>query len=335
MRKHVYKLILGFLRLLPPEFAGSLSLKFIKFNFLISKRTSRRNASNLSKQSPVKYKHLNFKNYLGIAAGLDKEGRYFPALGSLGFSFIEVGTFTPVSQYGNDYPRIKRLKKDKSLINRLGFNNPGIRQGIDNIKRNKKSFSGILGVSIGKNKDTKLEDASKDYKYCLRNCFYFSDYIAVNISSPNTEGLRNLSQESYFFELINQIHEEYENLIKKYKIEVPLLLKLSPDEDDGNIENLLELSLNKKFSGFIISNTTQGELMGIKGGISGELLKDKSLEMLKKVNSLLDQDVLLISSGGISSKQDIEERLDNGANLIQIYTSFVYEGPPIIDKLLN
>lgn len=335
LRKHFYRLILGFLRLLPPEFAGSLSLKFIKLNFIVTKSFSSANTSSSFNQSPLRFKHLEFKNYLGIAAGLDKEGKYFSALGSLGFSFIEVGTFTPIKQDGNDHPRIKRLKKEKSLINRLGFNNPGIQQGISNVKQNKNSFSGILGISIGKNKNTKLEDAYKDYNYCLRNCFYFADYIAVNISSPNTEGLRNLSQELYFLDLINQIHEEYENLLKKHKIKVPLLLKLSPDEDDGNIETLLELSLKNKFSGFIISNTTQGEFMGIKGGISGELLKDKSLKMLKKVNSLLDKDVLLISSGGVSKKQDIEERMDHGANLIQIYTSFVYEGPPVIDKLLN
>ncbi len=321
--------------MLPPEFAGLLSLKFIKLNFFVTKSFRSANTLTLFNHSPFRFRHLEFKNHLGIAAGLDKEGKYFSALGSLGFSFIEVGTFTPIRQDGNDHPRIKRIKKDKSLINRLGFNNPGIQQGIANIKQNKNSFSGILGISIGKNKNTKLEDAYIDYKYCLRNCFYFADYIAVNISSPNTEGLRNLSKESYFFDLINQIHEEYENLVKKYKVEVPLLLKLSPDEDDGNIENLLELSLKNKFSGFIISNTTQGEFMGIKGGISGELLKDKSLNMLKKVNKLLDKDVLLISSGGVSTKLDVEERMDNGANLIQIYTSFVYEGPPIIDKLLN
>lgn len=329
-----YNLALKCLKLLPPETASKLSLYFLKLIHIIFIRNFESDLK-INHSSPVQMGALKFRNPLGVAAGLDKEGKYFSAIGSLGFSFIEVGTFTPYAQDGNDSPRIKRLNNEKSLINRLGFNNPGIIQGVKNIKNNKKYFSGILGVSIGKNKETKLEDAYKDYLFCLRHCFEISDYVAVNISSPNTEDLRELSSEGFIFDLTAKINEEALNLKNTFGKKVPIMLKLSPDEDDKNLENIITSASINGFDGFILTNTMQGERKGISGGISGELLKDKSVNMLKKVKNIVHDEKILISSGGISTKNDLEERIDNGAKLIQIYTSFVYKGPKIVKELLN
>lgn len=329
-----YNLALRCLRLLPPETASMFSLYFLKLLHFIQIGKFESNLK-INHSCDVQMGSLMFRNPLGIAAGLDKEGKYFSAIGSLGFSFIEVGTFTPYAQDGNDSPRIKRLNDEKSLINRLGFNNPGIIQGVKNIKNNKKYFSGILGVSIGKNKETKLEHAYKDYLFCLKHCFEVSDYIAINISSPNTQDLRELSSEGFIYDLTAKINEEASNLKKTFGKKVPILLKLSPDEDDKNLENIVVSASSNGFDGFILTNTMQGERKGISGGISGELLKDKSLNMLKKVKNIVHDEKILISSGGISTKNDLEERIDNGAKLIQIYTSFVYKGPTIVKELLN
>lgn len=329
----LFKLILKILRLFPPELSSSLSLNSIKILNYLNKNllNSLPNSIHLKK---VKIENLEFNHYLGLSAGIDKKGKYFNSLNSLGFSFIEIGTFTPNAQKGNELPRIKRIEEYNSFINRLGFNNPGIERGMINVKRNKKNFSGILGISIGKNKNTPLEEAYKDYIFCLEHAFRFADYIAVNISSPNTENLRELSSPDYIGDLTNEICNKAIELEMKFSKKVPIFLKISPDENDEKIEEIISSSLRNGFKGFIISNTTQGTFHGISGGISGELLKDKATKLLYKANQIIDQDVVLIASGGITSKEDVEERLDNGANLIQIYTSFVYKGPEIIKELL-
>ena len=277
---------------------------------------------------------LSFKNNVGIAAGLDKEGKYFSALGSLGFGFVEVGTFTPKAQEGNTKPRIKRLKND-SIINRLGFNNPGIDEGIKNIKRNINNFNGVLGISIGKNKNTELKNAYKDYIFCMNRSYEVADYLALNISSPNTEGLRDLASEEFIEKLIREVTFEKRRLKEKFIKNAPIYIKISPDESDKNLFHLINLSEDYGIDGFIVSNTYVGEAKGISGGISGSMLKEKSLHMLKKVNSLKRKNSTLISSGGISSKSDVKERMENGADLIQIYTSFVYRGPAILEELVN
>lgn len=333
-KRLITKNILIFLRIFPPEASSKISLIslkiLIKFNF---KFLAKKSIS--PKESKINLCGITFENYLGLSAGIDKEGKYFGSLGELGFSFVEVGTFTPSPQKGNEYPRIKRLLKEESLINRLGFNNPGILKGIQNIKKNKKTFRGVLGISIGKNKDTSLDDAYKDYIFCLDHCFNYADYVAVNISSPNTSNLRMLSSMSYIDDLTREINLRTKYLEKKYIKKVPIFLKLSPDENKEDIERIISTSLSNDFSGFIISNTMSGKYRGINGGISGELLKNKSLDMLTKVHDMVGEKIPLIASGGISNKFDVQERLDNGAKLIQIYTSFVYRGPYVINDLLN
>ncbi len=329
----ITELILRILRVLPPEISSKLSLESLRvlknLNFNLNQ-----NMSIPQKSKSINISGVAFDHYLGLSAGIDKEGKYFNALNSIGFSHIEVGTFTPLSQKGNSYPRVKRIVKEQSLINRLGFNNPGIYEGLQNIKKNKKNFSGVLGISIGKNKDTSLDDAFKDYNFCLENCFLLADYIAINISSPNTKDLRKLSSLDYIEDLTREINLKTKLLEKDHLKKVPIFLKLSPDEDDKNIEKIISTSLSNNFSGFIISNTTKGTLQGITGGISGELLKVKSCNLLKKVYGYVGDDIPLIASGGISTKYDVSERLENGAKLIQVYTSFVYKGPRIVKELL-
>ncbi len=332
-KNKLFKILILFMRIMPPEISSSLSLNSIKFLIKVNKNLFKVKISSNFKK--ISYKNLEFKHCLGLAAGIDKKGEYFDALSSVGFSFIEVGTFTPSAQKGNNFPRIKRIREEFSLINRLGFNNPGISKGVENIAKNKPNFSGILGISIGKNKDTPIEDAFKDYLYCLERCFHVADYIAVNISSPNTADLRKLTSEDYIENLTKELTIHSNILQKKHKKDLPIFLKLSPDEEESNIEKIISTSLSNGISGFIVSNTTIGEYKNISGGISGKLLKIKSLEMLKKVKNILGNESFVISSGGIFDKTDLQERLDNGAKLAQIYTSFIYEGPKVVEELLN
>ena len=325
------KIILNFLRLLPAEISSKISLVSLELIFKISSFSSK----YLDKESLKKeFFGLEFPNRVGLAAGLDKEGKYFVSLGQLGFGFVEVGTFTPLPQSGNEYPRLKRLK-NRSLINRLGFNNPGIHSGIKNISSLKNNYKGIVGISIGKNKKTSNEQAYKDYLYCLKTAYDVADYIALNISSPNTENLRDLSSKNYLENLLSEINQEAIKLCSKHSKYTPLLLKISPDENEDLIPFIIDTSLKYNISGFIVSNTTYGEKENLKGGISGNFLKEKSIKMLKLVSKFNKKKAVIISSGGISTKEDLNERYMLGADLFQIYTGFVYDGPKIIDELLS
>ena len=193
----------------------------------------------------------------------------------------------------------------------------------------------MLGISIGKNKSTNLDAAYKDYVFCLRKSYKIADYIAINISSPNTEDLRRLSSEDYIEDLMKHLFYESEKLAKIHQKVVPIFLKLSPDENSFDLERIINISIERGVAGFIISNSMSGSFHNMQGGITGDLLKEKSLDALKIANKIITKKHLLISSGGISKKSDLEERLDNGARLAQIYTGFVYKGPSILEELLN
>ncbi len=332
-KKRFLDLMIFLMRRLPPEISSFLSLEAIKTIYFFDKNFFSSKNSNSNKI--IKFKNLRFLHPLGLAAGLDKEGKYFDSLGSIGFSFIEVGTFTPRPQSGNKHPRIKRILKNESLINRLGFNNPGINQGVLNVKRIKKNYRGILGISIGKNKSTNLDEAFKDYVYCLERSFEVADYIAINISSPNTFDLRKLSSDQYIDNLLKQLVQESKKLEKLFQKKIPLIIKLSPDESAASLERIVNTSIEYGISGFIISNTMYGNYQDIEGGISGKMLRDKSMNALKIVHRNITSDQILISSGGIFNNDDLEERLDHGARLVQIYTSFVYRGPKVLEEILN
>lgn len=334
LKSIITRFIISILRLLPPEASSLISLKSINFLYSLNENILKSNINKRKKKS-ITFRGLSFSHPLGLAAGFDKEGKYFHALGSIGFSFVEVGTFTPKPQKGNDKPRIKRILEHNSLINRLGFNNPGIDAGLINIKYLKKNYAGVLGISIGKNKFTSLDDAHRDYVFCLRKSYELADYIAINISSPNTKDLRQLSSKDYIDSLLKNLFEELEKLVKTHKKIVPIFLKLSPDENSAELKRIINVSIERGVAGFIISNSMAGNYQNIQGGISGELLRERSIEALKIANSIITKKHLLISSGGISRKSDLEERLDNGASLAQIYTGFVYKGPSILEELLN
>ncbi len=276
---------------------------------------------------------VNLKNRLGFAAGLDKDGQYVDCLAALGVGFIEVGTVTPRPQPGNPKPRLFRNKKDKSIINRLGFNNNGVDNLVLNLKQRKSSIP--VGISIGKNFDTPIELAAEDYSKCMKKVYEFSDYIAINISSPNTLNLRDLSSKEYLDSLLGKLKSIQNDLSLNYGYK-PLYLKISPDEEFHNIKEICESVLEKKIDGIICSNTTIDHKEGLThGGLSGAPLKIKANQILKTVKDIVDTKVSIIASGGVMSDVDYQEKLNAGADLVQIYTGFIYEGPKLIKDILS
>ncbi len=278
---------------------------------------------------------LNFKvaNNLGLAAGLDKNGDYIDSLSSLGFGFLEIGTVTPKPQLGNLKPRLFRIKSEKTLINKMGFNNKGVDHLVSNLKRRKTKIP--IGVSIGKNFDTPNNFAVKDYLYCLDKVFGLADYIAINISSPNTEGLRSFEIKKELEDLIKPLKERQLELIKEHGYK-PLFLKISPDNDEERLKDICETLLRFSIDGLICTNTTinHNHFSG-SGGLSGKPLMEISTATLRKVRKYLGNEFPIIASGGVMSKEDYLQKIDSGANLVQIYTGFIYEGPKLIDDILN
>ena len=287
--------------------------------------------SNESYKNLTKLKNL--RSRLGIAAGLDKDGEYIDCLAALGVGFIEVGTVTPRPQPGNDKPRIFRNIKDKSILNRLGFNNKGVDALVARLKKKKSDIP--VGVSIGKNFDTPLEKAQDDYLICMEKVYRYSDYLAINISSPNTKNLRDLSSQDYLNNLLGELKKLQKKLSKKHGYR-PLYLKISPDETIDAIENICNSILDNNLDGIICSNTTiQHNDKNGKGGISGLPLFKKSTECLKKVKEIVGEEIPIIASGGVMSAQDFQEKLSSGADLVQIYTGFIFEGPELVQNILN
>jgi dihydroorotate dehydrogenase len=275
----------------------------------------------------------NLENRLGLAAGLDKNGEYIDCLASLGVGFVEIGTVTPKPQPGNKRPRLFRDINKKSILNRLGFNNKGVDRLVTNIKARKSHIP--IGISIGKNFDTSNENAYEDYKICMEKVYEFSSYIAINISSPNTQDLRKLSGEEYLDSLLGELKKVQLELSLNFGYR-PIFLKISPDEDLKNLENICKLILNNEIDGIICTNTTleHNEKYG-EGGLSGKPLREKSTDTLKTVKKFLGDKVPIIASGGVMSVADYNEKISCGADLVQIYTGFIFEGPKLIHDILN
>tara|TARA_Y100000748_G_C15480172_1_gene482444 strand:+ start:871 stop:1758 length:888 start_codon:yes stop_codon:yes gene_type:complete len=287
---------------------------------------------------PVNKKELQildctFKNSLGIAAGLDKNGDFIDSLAALGIGFLEIGTVTPKPQTGNQKPRLYRDKASKAIINRMGFNNKGVNHLVKKLKKRKSDIP--IGASIGKNFDTPNNLAVKDYLYCLDQVFEFADYIVINISSPNTKDLRSFEIKKELEDLIKPIKERQVELSKEFKYK-PLLLKISPDNDEKAIEDICRTLLRFSIDGLICTNTTidHNHVSG-SGGLSGKPLMQTSTEILKKARKSLGNEFPIIASGGVMSKEDYLKKIDAGADLVQIYTGFIYEGPKLIDDILN
>ena len=331
----MYNIIKFFLFLFNPEFAHHIAMKSLKIaDFLgllglISKKNDCKPRSVMG---------LKFSNPVGLAAGLDKNAEYIDCLSKLGFGFIEVGTVTPRPQPGNPKPRSFRLTKQEGIINRFGFNNDGIDQVIENIRKSK--FKGILGVNIGKNYDTPIDKAVDDYLLCFRKSYLIASYITLNVSSPNTKGLRKLQEGKSLDKLLKVIKREQKILYKKYNKYVPFLLKISPDNTNAQLSFMCKLLIKYEIDGVIATNTTlsRSEIVKSKsrnelGGLSGRPLRLGSLKTLKFLKLNLNGKIPIIGVGGVMSGADGKEKIDNGADLIQIYSGLIFKGHRLIDEL--
>ena len=327
------RILLSFLRMLPPELAHSIALNSLQLLYQL-KLISIFFPQRFSETS-FTFKGLKFKNKLGIAAGLDKNGDFINSLGALGFGFIEVGTITPKPQPGNPKPRVFRFTDQEAIVNRLGFNNKGVDYLVKRIKG--REYNGVLGINIGANKDSIGKKRVDDYIECFQKVSTYADYITVNISSPNTPGLRSLHSKENFLPLFKAISHvrETENFLN------PIFIKLSPDEHIDVISEITKAIKEFNFDGVITSNTTidKSNLIfeskaDLSGGLSGKPLLEKSNELLSLVHSR-EPELLKIGVGGVHNKESFDMKFEKGASLVQIYTSFIYHGPKIIKKLLN
>ncbi len=326
-------LTLTVLRIFPAEAAKNITLKLLKLLYSLN-LIGLFSASNFEK-SKIKIKNLSLKNRIGIAGGLDKNAEYFHILGSLGFGFVEVGTVTLEPQTGNPKPRIFRFYKDKTLVNSLGFNNSGSVKVLKNIKKYKPMFDGILGISIGKSKNTKTKNAWQDYLHLMDYFYLEADYLAVNISSPNTKNLRELSTHEHLEFLMEKISQKKVQLIEMHNKNTPIFVKLSPDETEDNLKNLIKVSEKNNIDGFICCNTTSEHSYPNPGGMSGAMLTHHAENMQKKVVKLKQEKSILIASGGVMSASNVKERLINSADLVQLYTGYIYQGNSLLKKALK
>ncbi len=278
---------------------------------------------------------LTFRNPVGLAAGLDKDGQYIDALAALGFGFLEIGTVTPLPQPGNPRPRLFRLPEARAIINRMGFNNHGVDALVENVKRAK--YSGILGINIGKNAITPIEEAANDYLTCLRKVYNHASYVAVNISSPNTKNLRELQGGDELSRLLTQLKEEQTRLADLHGKYVPIAVKIAPDLDEDKIREIAATLMKHRIDGVIATNTTLSRI-GVMhlphgkeaGGLSGAPVREKSTAVVRQLAAELQNALPIIGVGGILNGEDALEKIEAGASLVQIYSGMIYRGPELI-----
>ena len=324
----MYSILKPLIFKIDPEMAHDLAIKSLKFNFLPEDIFNVENEDILE----TKIFKSKIKNPIGLAAGFDKSAEVYNSLFKFGFGFVEVGTVTPKKQFGNPKPRIFRLERNRALINRLGFNNDGLDIVTQRLKKHLPS--GFLGVNIGPNKDS--TNRINDYLKCLEKLQSYVNYITINISSPNTPGLRDFHNKGALQDLLKKITE----FMRSNKIKKPLVLKISPDIIDNEISLIIELIKKFKLSGIIISNTTDknrenltGKNKHEPGGLSGEPLNEISNTLIKKFYKEVKNEISIIGVGGVNSGQSAYAKLKSGASLLQLYTSMVYEGPGVIKKI--
>jgi len=329
----IYKKIIF---MLPPEKAHEVSLymaELIYSSYLKNILKSKNCSQNQNIMG------INFLNKLGLAAGFDKNGDYINFISNIGFGFIELGTVTPRPQYGNPKPRVFRYIDDEAIVNSLGFNNKGVKY----LKDKLSSFDRVIpiGINIGKNSSTPLEKAHEDYEYCMSEIFDLADYITLNISSPNTERLRELHSETNLDLFLNKIKRKHEYLTKKNHKRVPLILKVSPDMNLSDLEKFCNLVINYEIDAIIATNTTiNNEVLKLNsykpnGGVSGKPLLNKSNEMIKTIKNYVGNKVKIIGTGGITSKESAISKLNCGSDLLQLYTGLVYKGTSLIKEITN
>lgn len=275
---------------------------------------------------------LKFKNPVGLAAGFDKDAKLFRELSSFGFGFIEIGTLTPRPQPGNEKKRLFRLKEDEAIINRMGFNNGGVAEAVERLKKNKNV---LIGGNIGKNKDTPNAKAVDDYILCFDALFDHVDYFVVNVSSPNTPNLRELQDKEPLTNLLNELQQRND----RKQVPRPILLKIAPDLTDSQLLDIIDIVKETKIAGVIATNTTisreglRSEVKKEAGGMSGKPLRERSTEVIRFLSEKSNSAFPIIGVGGIHSAEDALEKLNAGASLVQLYTGFIYEGPHLIKEI--
>ena len=334
---NLYPLLRPLLFSLDPETAHEVTLKLLNMAYV----------SGLGKliypaieDKPVSVMGLSFKNPVGLAAGMDKNGDYITALAALGFGFVEIGTVTPRPQPGNPKPRLFRLPEHQAIINRMGFNNLGLDHLLNQVKQS--NYKGILGINIGKNFDTPIENAVDDYLTGLRKAYAVASYITINISSPNTKNLRQLQQGDEIKSLLAALKEEQLKLQQEHAKYVPLVLKIAPDLNSDEISHIARLLLEYEIDGVIATNTTIARdmiadhpLAHEAGGLSGAPVRDKSTLVVRGLAAELQGKIPIIAAGGILSATDAQEKLKAGASLVQIYSGLIYRGPQLIEDIVK
>lgn len=360
----MYKLLRSFLFLFDPEWVHYFSMNSLKLlckipsikSLIVTSFKSKGNIQH-SERSRITIFNIQFPNRVGLGAGFDKNAKYLNELEALGFGFIEIGTVTPLPQAGNDKPRLFRLPKDKALINRMGFNNDGVEAVVKRLQAwqqrqslvvNSQSAGTqltthhsrlIIGGNIGKNKITPNEDAWKDYEICFNALHPYVDYFVVNVSSPNTPGLRELQEKDSLRKILTNL--QIQN--SKFKIKKPILLKIAPDLTTEQIDDVIDLALEIKLDGLVAANTTISrdqlktpnsklKIIGA-GGLSGLPLKERSTEIVSYIHQKTKGQIPIIASGGIFTGADAKEKINAGASLVQVWTGFIYEGPSIVKKI--
>lgn len=325
-----YDLIRPLLFQCDPEVAHDIALKSLKFVPALFFKTN-------TVYKPVTLMGIKFANSVGLAAGLDKDGEYIDALAKLGFGFIEIGTVTPRPQSGSPKPRLFRYEEQQAIINRMGFNNRGVDYTVECLRGMK--YKGVIGVNIGKNLSTSIEDAVADYLTCMRKVYPYASYITVNISSPNTPGLRGLQFGELFTNLLKQLKDEQSKLAAQTGHYVPLVIKLAPDIKLEQLEHIAKQLCEYHLDGVIATNTTP-EREGLDevfakqaGGLSGKPLFKAATEKVSQLTKLLDGQIPIIATGGILSGSDAQAKMQAGASLVQVYTGLIYKGPKLIKEV--
>ncbi|TMH40654.1 MAG: quinone-dependent dihydroorotate dehydrogenase [Betaproteobacteria bacterium] len=333
----LYRALRPLLFALDPEKAHGLSLKSLdalaRFGIASLAATS-------APRVPVRVMGLDFPNPVGLAAGLDKDGKHIDGLAALGFGFLEIGAVTPRAQPGNPPPRLFRLPEAEALINRLGFNNDGVEALTENIRRSR--YRGILGINVGKNFDTPNEHAADDYVACLRKVYPHASFVTANVSSPNTKDLRTLQHAGRLDALLAALVAERDSLAKQHGKRVPLAVKVAPDLDETGIEAIADRVAARGIDAVIATNTTAsrdgvGHLRASRepGGLSGAPLRALATAVVGRLRRQLPASVAVIGVGGIASAADAREKLDAGANLVQLYTALVYRGPGLVGEIVR
>jgi dihydroorotate dehydrogenase len=334
MYKYIIKPLLF---LFTPEFAHVLTIKSLSFILAIPglKSIFKLLYSSNNKKLSVNLWGLEFPNPVGLAAGFDKDGKYFQEMAHLGFGFIEIGTVTPLPQIGNDKPRLFRLPNENAIINRMGFNNDGVEAMVKRLKSRKKS-SLIIGGNIGKNKNTPNENATDDYLVCFNALYEYVDYFVVNVSSPNTPGLRELQEKEPLTQLLKSLMVA-NNSKPKAK---PILLKIAPDLTNEQLDDIIDIVFSTKIQGIIATNTTidrsnltvDTSKIG-NGGLSGRPLRQRSTEVIKYLFIKSEGKITIVGVGGIKTPLDAIEKLEAGASLVQVYSGLIYGGPGMVKKI--